>query len=403
MSNRVAVVGAGLVGVLTAIALARGGFDVALVDARPLDRPKSGDGRASAIAAASRRMLEGLGLWAGLEGAAQPVTRMELTDGAEPDPARPRLLVFDGPLATGEPFAHIVPNEVLDVLLIEAAEEAGIALLGGRRLDGVAFGGPSAQLALSGGERLDCALVVGADGVNSPVREAAGIGTVEMSLSQWALSTTISHERPHGGRAEQHFYPGGPLALLPLKGGRSSIVWTERPEAVRRLAALDAEDFAEELRLRIGWTYGRIEVAAPRHAFPLAFRLARAYIGERVALVGDAAHSIHPLAGQGLNLGLKDVAALAETLVDARRLGADIGSHAVLRRYERWRRADSLAMGIATGSLSWLFSNDLPLVGPLRRLGLGLTDRMGGLKRLFIEEAAGTRGRLPRLLRGEAL
>ena len=261
---------------------------------------------------------------------------------------------------------------------------------------------------LSNGEELAARLVVAADGARSAIRERAGIASHGWGYGQSAIVTTVAHERDHHGRAEEHFLPAGPFAILPLTrdaavGHRSSIVWTEQAQEAARLVALSDAEFHAELERRFGLRLGEIAAVGPRRVHPLGLSVARAFIADRLALVGDAAHVIHPVAGQGLNMGLKDVAALAEVIVDAVRLGLDPGSLAVLERYQRWRRFDTMAMGIATDGLNRLFSNQSDVLRLVRDVGLGLVDRLPALKHLFIREAAGLVGEVPKLLRGEAL
>jgi 2-octaprenyl-6-methoxyphenol hydroxylase len=244
---------------------------------------------------------------------------------------------------------------------------------------------------------------VAADGARSAIRERAGIATHGWDYGQSGIVTTVAHEREHKGRAEEHFLPAGPFAILPLKGKRSSLVWTEASAEADRIIALPDDAFLAELEKRFGLHLGDIAIAGPRRAFPLGLAVARSFIGERLALVGDAAHVIHPIAGQGLNMGLKDVAALAEVIVDAARLGLDPGAAHVLERYQRWRRFDTMTMGVATDGLNRLFSNRSDLLRVIRDVGLGLVDRAPALKHLFTREAAGLAGDVPRLLRGEAL
>jgi 2-octaprenyl-6-methoxyphenol hydroxylase len=246
-------------------------------------------------------------------------------------------------------------------------------------------------------------LLIAADGARSAIRERAGIPIRGWSYGQSAIVTTVAHERDHGGRAEEHFLPAGPFAILPLTCCRSSIVWTEHEAEAARILALPEPDFHAELERRFGLHLGEITATGPRRAYPIGLRIARDFVAPRLALIGDAAHVIHPIAGQGLNMGLRDVAALAETLVDAVRLGLDPGSAATLERYQRWRRFDTMAMGVATDGLNRLFSNRSDVLRFTRDLGLGLVDRLPPLKRLFIREAAGLLGEVPRLLKGEAL
>jgi 2-octaprenyl-6-methoxyphenol hydroxylase len=256
---------------------------------------------------------------------------------------------------------------------------------------------------LADGDTLAARLLVAADGAHSKIRERAGIASHGWNYDQSAIVTTVAHERDHRGRAEEHFLPAGPFAILPLTGRRSSIVWTEDAREAERIVALADEDFHTELERRFGLHLGEIEAVGPRRVHPLGLSVARAFIADRIALAGDAAHVIHPIAGQGLNMGLKDVAALAEVVVDAARLGLDPGSLAVLERYQRWRRFDTMAMGVATDGLNRLFSNRSDVLRVARDVGLGLVDRVPALKHFFIREAAGLVGEVPKLLKGEML
>ena len=253
------------------------------------------------------------------------------------------------------------------------------------------------------GNTLSARLLVAADGARSTIRSGAGIATHGWTYRQSAIVINVEHERDHHGRAEEHFLPAGPFAILPLKGRRASIVWTETTAEAERIMALPDDVFHAELEQRFKLHLGDIKAVGKRRAHPLEFFVARSFVAERIALVGDAAHLIHPIAGQGLNMGLKDVAALAEVIVDAARLGLDPGSPDILERYQRWRRFDTMAMGVATDGLNRLFSNRSDILRFARDVGLGLVDRLPGLKRLFIREAAGLVGEVPKLLRGEAL
>jgi len=250
---------------------------------------------------------------------------------------------------------------------------------------------------------IPASLLVAADGARSKLRERAGIATHGWDYDQSGIVVTVGHERDHQGRAEEHFLPAGPFAILPLSGRRSSLVWTERRSEAARIVALSEDDFHSELEQRFGLHLGEVKALDKPRAFPLSYFVARSFIAERMALVGDAAHVIHPIAGQGLNLGLKDVAALAEVVVDAARLGMDLGQADVLERYQRWRRFDTMAMGVATNALNFLFSNESTLLRTVRDIGLGIVDRAPPLKNLFIRQAAGLTGEVPRLLKGEAL
>ena len=368
--------------------------------------------------AAARRLFETIGVWDKVAADAQPILDMVITDSRLQDAVRPTFLTFEGDVAPGEPFAHMVENGPLIDALIEKAKEEGVVLrptavtsfepLTATRPSPFRREARGAVLRIAststGGRRaISARLLVAADGARSTIRERAGIASHGWSYPQSSIVATVAHERDHHGRAEEHFLPSGPFAILPLKGRRSSIVWTEQAQEAERIVALPDPEFHAELERRFGLHLGEIAAVGPRRAYPLGFAVARAFIAERLALVGDAAHVIHPIAGQGLNMGLKDVAALAEVIVDAVRLGLDPGSLAVLERYQRWRRFDTMAMGVATDGLNRLFSNRSDVLRFARDVGLGLVDRLPALKRLFIREAAGIVGDVPKLLRGEAL
>jgi len=405
----VAIVGGGLAGLSLALALRQGlGRDAAIVLfdpylAKGAVSAEEDDARASAIAAGARRLLTALGVWPQVAQAAEPMREMIVTDSRTGDVARPVFLTFDGDVEPGEAFAHMVPNAVLQNALIAAARAAGIDL----RATGVAgfsAGRAATDLTFSSdAPPVSARLLVACDGARSRMRSLAGIETVGWGYGQSAITFTVAHERPHEGRAEEHFLPAGPFATLPLPGNRSSIVWTERTADAERLLALPAVIFQDELEQRFGHRLGWVKPVSKPRAYPLGFSMARSFIGERFALVGDAAHLIHPIAGQGLNMGLRDVAALAEAVTDAARVGLDFSSQQVLERYQRWRRFDTLAMGVATDGLNRLFSNQSDALRAVRDLGLGLVDRLPRLKGLFIRDAAGLTGAVPKLLRGEPL
>jgi 2-octaprenyl-6-methoxyphenol hydroxylase len=399
----IVIAGAGFAGLALAIALRQGlGPDFNVIVADPaLGRPAGEDARASAIAAGARRLFETIGVWEAVAGDAQPIVDMVVTDSRLGDAVKPVFLTFAGEVEPGEPFAHMIENGPLIAALAAKARGEGVTLrpgaVAGFEVEGERMGVRFADATVAAG------LLIAADGARSRLRELAGIPTFGWSYGQSAIVATIAHERDHGGRAEEHFLPAGPFAILPLKGRRSSIVWTEAERTAERIVALPDDAFHDELEQRFGLHLGEIAVAGPRRVHPLGLTVARAFVADRLALVGDAAHVIHPIAGQGLNLGLRDVAALAETIVDAARLGLDVGAAHVLERYQRWRRFDTMAMGIATDGLNRLFSNRSDALRLVRDVGLGLVDRLPGLKRLFIREAAGLVGDVPKLLKGEAL
>jgi len=405
MAQRSIVIGGGaFAGLALALALRQGlGPEIAIVVADPaLGGRPSRDPRATAIVAACRRLFEAIGVWDQVAAEAQPILDMVVTDSKLEDATRPVFLTFGGEVEPGEPFAHMVENRHLIDALVERAVAEGIDL----RATPVAGFEQSAgriDVSLGDGSSIDAGLLVAADGARSRLRERAGIATHGWEYDQSGIVVTVGHERDHGGRAEEHFLPAGPFAILPLKGARSSLVWTENRAEAARIIALSEDEFHAELEKRFGLHLGELKALDRPRAFPLGYFVARSFIGERLALVGDAAHVIHPIAGQGLNMGLKDIAALAEVIVDAARLGLDLGQADVLERYQRWRRFDTMAMGMATNSLNLLFSNESTLLRSVRDIGLGLVDRMPPLKSLFIRQAAGLSGEVPRLLRGEAL
>ena len=400
----VVIGGAGFAGLALAIALRQGlgdSFTVTVADP-VLAHEKSKDPRASAIAAAARRLFEAIGVWQAVEKKAQPILDMVVTDSKLDDIVRPTFLTFAGEVEEGEPFAHMVENRLLVDALVAKAKELGIDLRA-TAVAGFEHGKNRVDVRLANGALLSARLLVGADGGKSQIREQAGIATHGWSYDQSAIVTTVAHERPHNGRAEEHFLPSGPFAILPLTGNRASIVWTETTREAERMVALPDDAFHDELEKRFGLHLGDLKVVGPRRAFPLGLFTARSFIGERLALIGDAAHIIHPIAGQGLNMGLRDVAALAEAVADAARLGLDIGSADALERYQRWRRFDTVAMGVATDGLNKLFSNHSDVLRLARDIGLGMVERLPALKRVFIREAAGFTGDVPKLLKGEGV
>ena len=362
----------------------------------------AGDVRASAIAAAARRLFETIGVWDAVADQAQPILDMVVTDSKLNDVARPVYLSFDGDVAPGEPFAHMIENKPLNVALAGKARQDGVELRSAAVSD-FEIKSAGVEIQFSDGSSIATRLLVAADGARSAIRERAGIQSFGWAYSQSGIVTTVAHERDHHGRAEEHFLPAGPFAILPLKGKRCSIVWTEQAAEADRIVALPDDEFHGELERRFGLRLGDIKVVGPRRAYPLSLSVARSFVAERLALIGDAAHVIHPIAGQGLNMGLRDVAALAEAIVDAARLGLDPGDAFVLERYQRWRRFDTMSMGVATDSLNRLFSNSSDALRLLRDVGLGLVERAPALKDMFIREAAGLTGDVPKLLRGEAL
>ncbi len=402
----VIIAGGGFVGASLALALAElapDGFRVALIDAEGADKG-SHDARASALSAASKGLLTVLGVWPALEAKAQPITSIEITDSSLEAARRPHFLGFDDEIEAGGAGAYMIENANLyGALADRVANEPVIETFTKDSVVDFATGPVGVDVTLGSGAGLSAKLLVAADGKRSRLRERAGIKCVSWSYPQIGIVATIAHTSPHDGKAVQHFLPGGPFAILPLKGNRSSIVWSEDKAVGETIMAGSEPEFLAELGKRFGYQLGDIALAGPRQSFPLDLQIARSFIALRLALVGDAAHAVHPLAGQGLNIGLRDVAALAEVIVESARLGIDIGASAVLERYERWRRFDSAMQATAMDGLNRLFSNDSGPLRALRDVGLGIVDRAPWLKRALVREAAGFGGNIPRLLKGERL
>ncbi len=362
----------------------------------------STDARASAISAASRKLFEAIDIWPKVASAAQPLCDIEITDTPLTNAVRSSLLHFETTLDDGAPAAHIVENHILHTALLDAIRSCdGITLMAPAKITDHSVSAYGAEITLENGESARGHLLVAADGRGSPIRRRAGIKTIGWQYDQIGIAATVAHERDHEGRAVQHFLPAGPLAMLPLTGRRSSLVWTEEARRGAEIMASGDEAFLSELTRRFGHRLGVLELAGPRISYPLGMHVARRFIADRIALTGDAAHGVHPLAGQGLNIGLRDVAALAEVVIDSMRLGLDIGTQPVLERYERWRRFDSVLSSAAMDALNRLFSNDAGPLRAVRSLGLGIVDRLPPLKHGFVQEAAGMSGSLPRLLKGE--
>jgi 2-octaprenyl-6-methoxyphenol hydroxylase len=400
----VVIGGGGMVGLSLGLALARGGLSVVVADpiAPPQAQAQGFDGRVSALSFASARMFRALGLWDELGREAQPINDILVTDarlGAAPSPFS---LHFDH-VELGTPLGYIAENRAIRQALFEAAAKTpGLALVAPAAVNDISVRTDGVSASLSNGTQLQARLAVAADGRESALREAMGIGVVRWTYPQVGIVTTVHHDKPHNGVAYEHFLPSGPFAILPMTGNRSSLVWTEREEIAGRMMRLPGAEFDAEIARRFGTHLGITHAEELRWSYPLRFHFAREYVKPRFALAGDAAHGIHPIAGQGLNLGLKDAAALAEVVLDAAALGLDPGGLDVLARYERWRRFDSLAMAAATDGLNRLFSNDVGPLRAVRDLGMGIVDRIGPLRRFFMRHAGGDVGQLPKLMRKTA-
>lgn len=402
----VLIVGGGMAGLTLGCTLATAGVAVAVADRLdPATVTDEGfDGRTTAIAYGSARVLEGAGIWPLLVVDAQPILDIRVADGHPARGVSTLFLHYDHAEVGDRPFGYIVENRsIRQALLALARDLPRLTLLAPVAVAEVERGTAGVAARLADGRTLRAMLVVAADGRDSPLRRAAGIRTTDFAYPQTSIVCTVAHERHHAGTAVELFLPGGPFAMLPMTGNRSSIVWTERKALAPTYMALDGADFLAEVRRRFGDWLGELSLAGPRFAHPLGLMLAERYVDRRLALISEAAHVIHPIAGQGLNLGLRDVAALAESIVDARRLGMDLGDAVALARYERWRRFDNVTLAIVTDALNRLFSNDVPPVRLARDLGLAAVNRMPPLKRLFMRHAMGVVGELPRLVRGEPL
>ncbi len=401
------IAGGGLNGPALALALAAGGFRVTVVDARPApDRAEAGfDGRAYALAIASVRLLKAIGVWGAVADKAQPILEIKASDGRAGEGAAPFFLHFDAAEIEEGPMGHMLEDRFLYAAFLAAIQAApGVTLLSGETVVAQEGSGSGVAVTLASGRVLTAGLLVGCDGRGSGVATRAGIKRVGWGYGQTALVTAIRHEKDHHGIAQQFFMPSGPLAILPLKGGHhSSIVWSETAEVAAAIQALPDDQYLTALRPRFGDFLGEISLAGARFTYPLSLSLAERFVAPRVALVGDAAHGVHPIAGQGLNLGLRDVAALAEVLILARRRGQEPGDAVALEEYQRWRRFDATALALGMDAVNRVFSTDNPILRLGRDLGMGVVAAMPSLRRGFIRQAAGLTGELPKLLAGKAI
>ncbi len=398
----VLVIGGGLVGGPLACALADAGLTVALLDGEVPDATLAPtfDGRASAVALAPQKMLAAIGLWPDIEPWAAPIKHIRVSDGASP-----LFLHYDHREVGDGPFGWIVENRALRQAILKGlARHAGrVTFLAPVKMTKLVRNPGDVVATLADGRTVRARVAVAADGRGSPVREGAGIAVTRWSYDQTAIVCTVAHSLPHGDAAQEHFLPAGPFAILPLTGQRSSVVWTEKAHLAPAILAQDAASFQRELESRFGDYLGELTLEGPRFSYPLALQFAHSYTAHRLAIIGDAAHGMHPVAGQGMNMGLRDVAALAELLVEARRLGQDLGDAQLLARYGRWRRFDNLLMLGLTDGLVRLFSNDIASVKLARDVGMAAVNRVPPLKRFFMRHAMGLVGELPKLLRGEEL
>lgn len=402
----IAIIGGGLNGPALALGLAQTGLRVALIDTLDVKIRKNAafDGRSYALALTSTRLLQGLGVWGAVEENAQPMLEIKVTDGRAGDGPSPMFMHFDHAEIEEGPMGYMVEDRHLRHALLDAVKsEPGVTQMNGQTVVEQRVDASGITLTLATGKSLRARLAVGADGRGTGTGTRAGIKRIGWAYGQTALVCAIEHELPHHGIAHQFFMPPGPLAILPLTGNRSSIVWSETAQNAAAVNALSDNDYLNVLRPRFGSFLGDLSLVGQRYTYPLSLSLAHNMVAPRVALVGDAAHGVHPIAGQGLNAGLRDVAALAEVIADTLRRGEDIGSDAALARYQEWRRFDNATLALATDSFNRLFSNDNPLVRMARDIGMAAVNAMPKLRREFIREAAGLTGDLPRLMQGKPL
>ena len=410
------VIGAGLSGSVLALAAGHGALRTALVDRARLDSMTEAgfDGRTTAVTSTSQRLFEALGVWSELAPHAEPILDIRISDAGHAGKASPLFLHFDHREAASEDEATVPMGWIVENRLLRAAVLRGLAacsnveLIAPDEVVDIDRDLHRAQVTLKSGRVLTARLAASAEGRSGSTREDAGIGARGWSYNQTAIVLVARHERPHRGVAQEKFLPGGPFAILPMRDSetgehRSSIVWTERTPLAERLLALDPAHFQAEFARRFGNFLGAVDTIGPRWSHPLSLVHAERYVDQRLVLVGDAAHGIHPIAGQGYNLGVRDIAALVEVLVDARRLGLDIGAGDTLERYAQWRRADNFTMVAATDLLNRMFSNDIKPLRLLRDIGLASVNRVPSLRRFFVRHAMGRVGDLPRLIRGERL
>lgn len=406
-TSDILIVGGGLNGPALALALAQTGFSVTVIDALPQAKLQDSafDGRGYALALASQRLLQQVGVWQHVgSDNAQPMLEIKVTDGHAGQGPSPFFMHFDHAEIEDGPMGYMVEDRFLRRALITAMEaEPKITLINQRRVEAQQVDASGVTLTLDGGDTLRGRMLVGCDGRNSGTAQRGGIKRSGWDYGQTALVCAINHEKPHHGIAHQFFMPPGPLAILPLPGNRSSIVWSESTDTAAAIQALDDVDYIEALRPRFGDFLGEISLAGQRFTYPLNLTLANSFVGDHLALVGDAAHGMHPIAGQGLNAGLRDVGALAQVLTEARRRGEDIASELVLQRYQEWRRFDTATLAAATDLFNRLFSNDNPLLRLGRDIGMGIVGSLPGLRRSFVREAAGLTGDLPKLLQGKGI
>ncbi|RJE81944.1 UbiH/UbiF/VisC/COQ6 family ubiquinone biosynthesis hydroxylase [Paracoccus onubensis] len=401
----IVIAGGGLNGPALALALAGAGLRVAVIDPRPADARAADefDGRAYALAVASQRLLRALGLWGGLEGESQPIREVKASQGQPGEGAAPFFLHFDSAEIEEGPVGYMLEDRFLYRALLTGMD-GSVTHMPGVSVISQEIGAAHVTAGLSDDRQITAQLLIGADGRGSGVARRAGIARQGWDYGQTALVAAIDHELPHEGIAHQYFMTTGPLAILPLPGNRSSVVWSETDANAGAIKSLPDDEFLRVLEPRFGGFMGKIALAGQRFSYPLSLSLAESYTAPRIALVGDAAHGVHPIAGQGLNLGLRDVAALAQVIVEAARRGEDIGAVDVLERYQQWRRFDATSLALGMDTVNRLFASENPVVAALRGAGMGAVTAIPGLRRRFMRQAAGLSvDPMPRLLNGQAL
>ena len=398
----IAIVGGGLNGPALALAASQVGLRVIVLDAtshKPRKNAKF-DGRAYALALASKRLMAAVGVWENVAQDAEPMLNIRVSDGRAGVGASPFFIDFDHAELEEGPMGYMVEDRHLRYALQAAMQTSPlIEYRLATRVTGQSTGPEGVTLSLANNQKITTRLLVGADGRQSGTAARAGITYTGWQYGQTALVCAVEHDRPHGGVAHQFFMPAGPMAVLPLSARRSTVVWSEKTDSAAVIKTLDDAAFLDVLRPRFGDFLGNIALTGGRFSYPLGMMIAKSYIAPNVALIGDAAHGVHPIAGQGLNAGLRDVAALIQVLSEAKQRGEDFASQPVLARYQLWRRFDATALAVATDGFNHLFSNDNPILRLGRDLGMGMINAMPKVRRCILREAAGMTGDLPDLMR----
>ena len=401
MNSDLIIVGGGLNGLALALAAASAGFSVTIIDALPraVRSLREFDGRSYALALTSKRLLQGIGVWGAVADHAQPMLEIKVTDGRAGEGATPWMIHFDHAEIEEGPMGFLVEDRHLRAAFLAAMDGSNlITQIDSARVVAQEIMPDGVTVTLDSGDIVSGRLLIGSDGRGSGTAKRAGISRIGWGYDQTAVVCAVAHDKPHGGIAHQFFMPNGPLAILPLTGNRSSIVWSETTDRAAQLMTLDDDQFLDALRPAFGSFLGQISLEGARFSYPLGLTLAQSFIADRVALIGDAAHGVHPIAGQGLNAGLRDVAALAQVLSEAHARGEDIGAAQPLARYQTWRRFDTTTLALATDTFNRLFSNNNPLLRAARDIGMAAINATPTLRRGFIREAAGLTGDLPKLM-----